>query len=29
MTSMVVEDDTVVSVAARVPEAQWQVLSVV
>jgi hypothetical protein len=29
VTSMVVEDDTVVSVAARVPEAQWQVLSVV
>jgi hypothetical protein len=29
MTSLVVEDDTVVSVASRVPEAQWQVLSVV
>jgi len=28
VTSMVVEDDTVVSVAARVPDAQWRVLSV-
>jgi phosphopantetheinyl transferase len=28
LTSLVVEDDTVVSVAARVPEAQWHVLSV-
>jgi hypothetical protein len=28
VTSMVVEDDTVVSVAARVPDAEWRVLSV-
>jgi hypothetical protein len=28
MTSLVVEDDTVVSVAARIPQAQWHVLSV-